>query len=492
MNNRKWTGRAFGAALLVGSLGACDFITAENDPNIITTSTLPSLFVSTQLNSYVFAEGNLARVATVWTQQLAGADRQFDQLDQYQNDEETADGEFGSIYAAGGLVDIRGARAFADSVGCSQCEALFSIHEAYLVGMGASIFGDLPYRGALVPNTPAPLDPQAQVYADVQALLDEAIGQLATAPSGGAAAFYTQLSAADLDRTRAGNRAQWTAIANTMKARFYMHWVEAQRAGGASAAMAQTACGGDCLAKAEAAATVGIRSSAGDFRARHSTASSESSVWFQFFSDRAGYLVAGNYLVRLLSDTSRIGVTDPRLPLYFAPRTGGRFVGSRPGEANTEASGLATTAAVGAGARDYRVPLLTCAENFFILAEVNYYQGEESVARDAFRSGVGCAESMHALAAGSILTPKLTASLAAASGPALLRMIITEKYVANFLNIEVYNDYKRTCLPGITTFNGLPVPGRVLYGQQERQTNPNLPVPDQQPDFNANDPVRCG
>lgn len=491
MKNRKWTGRAFGAALLVGSLGACDFITAETDPNIITEPTLASLFVGTQLNTYIFAEGNLARVATVFTQQLAGADRQFETLDQYQIDEETADGEFGAIYTGGGLIDIRRGRAISDSVGCPQCSALFSIHEAYLVGMGASIFGDLPYRGVLTPGTPAPLDPQAQVYADVQALLDQAVTALSTAPTGGATAFYAQLSAADLDRTRNGNRAQWLAIANTLKARFYLHWVEAQRAGGASAAQAQTACGGDCLAKAEAAANVGIKSAAGDFRARHTTASSESSVWYQFFNDRAGYLVAGNYLVNLLRSTDRLGTADPRLPLYFTS-SNGVYTGSRPGESNAAASVLATTAAVGAGARDYRVPIVTCAENNFILAEVNYYQSDLATARQAFRAGATCSEAMHGLAAGSILTPTLTARVDAATGAALLNDIMTEKYVSLFQNIEVFNDYKRTCLPAITTYRGLPIPGRLFYGQQERQTNPNLPAPDAQPDFNANDPVRCG
>jgi len=59
------------------------------------------------------------------------------------------------------------------------------------------------------------------------------------------------------------------------------------------------------------------------------------------------------------------------------------------------------------------------------------------------------------------------------TGAALLDSIMTEKYVALFQNIEVWSDYKRTCLPALTpylTANGaLPayqdkIPGRFYYG----------------------------
>lgn len=500
MSNRKWTGRAFGAALLVGSLGACDFITAEVDPNQITTPTLPSLYVSTQLSTLLMAEGNLARVAAVWTQQLSGADRQFIEIDSYQVDETTGDNEFNSLYTGGGLIDIRKGIAIADSVGCPQCAALFQIHEAYQVGMAASIWGDIPYSGILVLGEPAALDPQAQVYAAVQALLDEAIASLSVAPTGGALVFYNQLPTlyATSGVTGPRDRAAWIATANTLKARFYLHWVEAQLAGGAAAAQAQTACGGNCLTKAEAAAESGIETHLRDWRAGHSTAATESSLWYQFFDERAGYIVAGQYLVNLLQDTTVIGTADPRLPLYFSqvgPDTARTFRGKPAGGANPGASSLAELpSGRGAGDREYAVPIVTCAENYFILAEVNYYQSEPAAARDAFREGVMCAAALQGIAdtlGGPLLTTRLNNRVNAATGPALLSEIITQKYIAGFQNIEVYNDYKRTCLPDIPTVSGGEIPGRLLYSQQERQTNPNIPSPDQQPDFNTNDPVRC-
>ena len=65
-----------------------------------------------------------------------------------------------------------------------------------------------------------------------------------------------------------------------------------------------------------------------------------------------------------------------------------------------------------------------------------------------------------------------------------------QKYIALFLNAEVYNDYKRTCLPAITERAG-GMPGRLFYGQDERQSNSNIPEPAQQKIRNDNDPNAC-
>jgi hypothetical protein len=80
-----------------------------------------------------------------------------------------------------------------------------------------------------------------------------------------------------------------------------------------------------------------------------------------------------------------------------------------------------------------------------------------------------------------------------------LATIMEEKYVALFQNIEVFNDYKRTCLPPITpvghpSFGGV-VPGRFFYAQSETNVNPNAPSVSQQLATNGfrndNDPAPC-
>jgi hypothetical protein len=73
-----------------------------------------------------------------------------------------------------------------------------------------------------------------------------------------------------------------------------------------------------------------------------------------------------------------------------------------------------------------------------------------------------------------------------------------EKYEQEFLNIEAWNDYKRTCLPslapappvGSTTAGPGPIAGRMPYGITEINANPNTPnvSPTGQ---NPNDPNPC-
>jgi hypothetical protein len=64
--------------------------------------------------------------------------------------------------------------------------------------------------------------------------------------------------------------------------------------------------------------------------------------------------------------------------------------------------------------------------------------------------------------------------------------------------MEVWNDYKRTCLPSLAPTPPLgsklpgtsPIPGRLPYGITEINANPHTPnVPPT--GFNANDPNQC-
>ncbi len=67
---------------------------------------------------------------------------------------------------------------------------------------------------------------------------------------------------------------------------------------------------------------------------------------------------------------------------------------------------------------------------------------------------------------------------------ATLASIMTEKYIALFQNVEVWSDYKRTCLPALvpvqTAIFNNQIPGRFFYGRSEENTNPNTPSSAQQ------------
>jgi hypothetical protein len=94
-------------------------------------------------------------------------------------------------------------------------------------------------------------------------------------------------------------------------------------------------------------------------------------------------------------------------------------------------------------------------------------------------------------------------ALAGITGTALRDSIMTEKYVALFQNIEVWNDYRRMCIPALTPFNTGSVnpiwrgkiPGRLYYGGTEGNVNSHIPAPGTQIATNGlrnpNDPADC-
>jgi hypothetical protein len=454
-----WPGRALCAALLAGSLIGCEFITAiESNPNRVPEAQLDQLLVGVSVNNFWQEEGQCSRMASMWTQQMAGTQRQFSGFDVYNFTEGDASGCYTSVYTGGGLIDIREAIAVAEEQGRTAYAGIFKVYEAFMIGQTASVFGDIEYSQAVNPEFDQPvLDEQSAVYAAVQSLLDEAISNLGgggTLP-GGADLIY------------GGSTADWIAAAYTMKARFHLHWVEAEGNGRYTSALA--------------AAANGISSASGDFLAQHSTANTETTAWFQFMRDRSGYMTAGKFLVdALLADS------DPRLPFYFdygdTPYDA-EHIGSGPGENLDAASKLAVA---GSGAPDWDFPMVTCAENYFIIAEAEYVTGTEAAARTALDAAIAC----DAATKGVDLSAQQAAN-DALTGAALFDEIMLQKYKALFLNREVWNDYKRTCRPAITPYDGGPVPGRLFYDENSRQTNVNIPDTGQQPARNDNDPNIC-
>lgn len=487
---RKRAGRALGAALLAGSLGACDFISGVPDnTNLLVDAQAAQLFTSIQVNAIFFNEGQLSRLTAMWLNQIAGTDRQFAILDQYVIDEEDVDFEMAAMYGAGGLQDIKLASEKAVAAGHTRFAAILKVHEAFLFGMGASLWGDIPYSGAGDPTTDAPLDAQESVYAAVQTLLDQAIAELPTAADAGEAGILAQR-----DMNFGGDPGAWQRVAQSLKARFYMHWVEAQAAGGAAATAANTACAGNCLTKAVAAAQAGINTAGGNWVGVHSSTSTETNLWYQFTIDRSGYTSGGELGVSVLRDRG-----DPRLPLYYTTASTGAYQGSRPGSSSGDlgpSSSQLNTGAGGYAAPAADLPFITCAETRFILAEAFFRQGNTASAQSNLREGVRChLQQLGLPAADANVNALLPSPLP--GGAALLAEIIRQKYIALFLNMEAFNDYKRTCLPDIrtvkagTSIEGEPVPGRFYYGQTERQTNSNIPEPAAQPLFNRNDPAPC-
>ncbi|MGH7556638.1 MAG: SusD/RagB family nutrient-binding outer membrane lipoprotein, partial [Gemmatimonadota bacterium] len=215
--------RALAVGLLAsGSFAACDFVEPTSaDPNQIADASVDQLFTGVQLNTWFHAEGAISRYTAMWMQQMAGNERQFAIIGQYVITQEAADSEFNTLYIGGGLIDLKRILAGERLQTHPHYAGIVKIHQAMLFGIGASVWGDIPYsQAADLEITEPQLDNQLEVYAALLALLDEAIGNLQS-PAG-------PIPVGGVDLSFGGDAAKWIAVAHTLKARLLSHLAEVE------------------------------------------------------------------------------------------------------------------------------------------------------------------------------------------------------------------------------------------------------------------------
>jgi hypothetical protein len=434
--------------VLLGTAGCTNFLTGDKlseNPNQPSTASIQQLFVGVQAGQFAFQEGTVPMMMCMWVQACTAVNGRFvEQAGRYNFGENSNlaanNGDWGSIYDAGGLVDIKGVEAAARSGGDSTWLGIAKIWEAFTIGSAADMWGDIPYTEVQSSPTPV-LDHQFVVYDSVQSLLTQAIAELGTATGTGP-------GVADLVFN--GDRPSWVAAAWTLKARYFLHTAES--------------LGTPAYQNAIAAALNGIADASGssDFRSFHTVATSERNMWAQFQGSSFGNdLVAGKALVDVMK-----GRSDPRLPQYFCLAANGAYGGQ---DFNTPVP-------------DTVVSSFTCKpERFSDLFEMPYasYAENELILAEAYHATADDPSALTHLNNERATVP--LPALVGITGAALLDSIMTEKYVAMFQNIETINDYRRTCIPAITPvtpnvpFGFTTVPGRLFYAQIERNVNPNIP-----------------
>jgi starch-binding outer membrane protein, SusD/RagB family len=446
----------FGALLVLGSAGCNDFLSGDDvagNPNLPTAATRDALFVGFQAGQFGVQEFGLAQIACEWTQQCYATQRFSFTRATYDIVDLDYNVDWAQIYGGGGLKEMREVQASATADNEIVYRGIAKVWEAFAIGTGASLWGDIPYSQAGPDNLTPVFDDQLAIYDALQVLLDGAIADL---QSG-----IIQTGAGANDLVYGGDPALWLEAAHTLKARLYMHTAELR--------------GPPAYQAALAAAALGISSPLNNFTAFHSQTNGEQNGWWQFdaLSGFGADIVAGKFLVDLM-----VARSDPRLPEYFATIATGEYVGAAQSDPVTPPaiSRLQGTRSNPA----FRQPYLTWEENQLIQAEANFVLNGAGAAQpfvDAVRANIG----LPGVPVTSIAT------------------IMEEKYIALFQNIEVLNDYKRTCYPPITAvphsiFNGV-VPGRLFYAQSETNVNPNAPSVSQQLGTNGfrndNDPNPC-
>ena len=427
------------AALVASSAVGCkDFLSGgelSNDPNRPQIVTNRNIFVGIQSATWADYNSDLSRLSAMFTQQILGAQSQYIPLYEYQIDENATNGFHSALYGAGGLVDIRKLQQRSRDAKDYRMLGIAQIMESFVIGLGADYFGDLVYKGALQGGNPT-LTKQLEVYDSLQVVLDQGIANLVVTAA-------TNSGPGPADLVYGGNVARWTAFAHSLKARLYLNTAEVRPA---------------AYAQALAEARLGIQTAAGDYHSVWSGRGGETNLFYQFTTEqRNGYAQPNAFLWNLMQARN-----DPRRPVYFD------------GPIDPDV-GIQTDF----GTVDdptYPQPILSADENTLIWAEAAYRTGNQAealVQLNRYRTANGIANG-------------------AEVGPALLREILTEKYIALFVNTQAWTDYRRTCFPNLTpVVAGQKIPGRLFYDGLERQTNPNIPSAQDQPTRNQDDPANA-
>jgi Starch-binding associating with outer membrane len=428
-------------------LSACNqFLTGSklrNDPSKPTSASPSNLFTSVQLNVTARQTDYIAQSVCIWMQECAGQNPPYSSVGTYSFGDNDYYDAWADYFGGGGLLDVKTIEKTTLQRGDSLFTGETYVLEALLMSEAADIWGDIPYSQAADRSQfPHPkLDAQQFVY-------DSILTKLATATVLLAATGPTNAGTVGADLVYADNASQWTALANTLRARIFLHM--AKKLGPAM------------YDSALAAAAVGITDAtgAGDYLSVNQGTAFQGNLWSQVNIVYAGNVVAGKFFVDLLN-----GASDSRLPVYYLPAdTLGNFVGADPGQIGGTFSQFNPTRV----AQAFRQPIVTFAENALIRAEASFQRGNPGAALTFLNS------------------ERAAVGQAPIAGPATLQNIMLEKYSQMYQNIEIWSDWRRTNIPALIAYKSGSIPRRIAYQLAERAANPS--IPDAGPSRNWNDP----
>jgi hypothetical protein len=447
----------------------------EIDPTAPVDAPIPALLTATEVNYQGVMEGELARLAGMWSGYFTGSDRQYVALQNYNTVSADFDGAWGNIYA-GVIKNTRLLHQKGQAAGNRSVQGVAKIIEAHTIGMTAALWGDVPFSQASnLAQFPNPTyDSQTAVYAAAQTLLTEAIADLGTG-QGSLTGDYMF----------GGGRTFWISAANTLKAKFFLHQGQYQQAINF--------------------ANNGIKNPGLNLFGYHDNEYQKTyNLYYSFLTyDRAGYMTAeGAYAVKLLDPGDRLTRNNTktneaaRLNWYY--QQGLNTFSVEPNVLSARETGFSWGVASdgsedGFVAADAPFPLVTFEENQLILAESKARLGQTEAAladlnllRSFYNTGGFIPEGW--LAAGIRYAPYVLADFQSggienraglrSAEQALLLEILEERYITLYGQIEAFNDIRRTGNALRIPANvGSQIPRRFLYSQAEINANSSAPRP---------------
>lgn len=489
-----------GAGLLfTGCDSVTDFEKVNQNPNdpaeVPSEQALPGLLGNF---SYQVVGNEAARTPSLWVQQTAqNADPPNNDSYNYQTQDPNNLWEFWLF--AGSMKDAREMARTAKAEGNFGTAGIGQLIEAWSWMIATDLFGNIPVQEAFQDDITNPsYDNQEVAYDTVFAKLERArqnLSQGNAEPLGNADLLY------------GGNLAKWQSLAWAIEAKAHIHLTESGYGAGLDGAS-------DRQARAEAALNAAQQAfpngSADTPAFVYPGGEDKENPWYQFTIQ--GVWVTTNQLsanyVSLLKDQEdpRLGIqarqagaidgastppnagADDFTEVPFDPAThfdtaDSTYVGHENG---TDAVGDQEISSIGEyySAPDAPLIWMNYAEVKFIEAEAEYIvngqSSAEPVLEEAIRAslgqlGVTSLNGVDQTYVDNFVQDRMS-DYDSASDP--LEVLITEKYKANFIRLEPFNDWRRTGYPELTPAenaltDGGVIPRRFPYPESEFTNNAN-------------------
>ena len=437
----------------------------QNNPNAVTDVDVKTLLSGTMLGVSFLHEDTDVRIASMWAGQLNGLSRAHLGFGQYIVSSQTF--SWNNLYPVANQARLIQTKA--DILGDKWTKGVGQILEALVMAKATALYGDVPYSQAFdSQNFPTPIfDKQVDVYAALQITLDKAISNLSatTGLAFGANDFICQ-----------GDVNKWKALANSLKARLYLHTKN--------------------YGQAVASANLGIQNFNGDALIPHGTSQGQNTNQnYDFFRvSRAGDTgFEGTYLRTLLQSRINSANTKTNETALYNHYLKVGITAPNSQDPNTTD---------GVFVADAPHPIMTYYETQLIIAEAETRLGNTN-------TGLISLNKVRATLANGYLNGKTFSvtnrkydayvtndfGVSGLANPknlsttqeAMLYEIISQRYIILLMQYEAFNDYRRlaSALPivqlPIPLTVGTKKPQRFIYPQQEINSNLNVPkaIPDQ-------------
>ncbi|TAE47473.1 MAG: SusD/RagB family nutrient-binding outer membrane lipoprotein [Bacteroidetes bacterium] len=430
------------AVMMIATFGfvtSCNFVDPDlnTDPNNPADVTVNLLLPTAEVGIAYILGGDAGRYTTIWTQHHDGVDRQHLAYSVYQLLETDVDAIWGTAYATI-LQDLKLIREKADANGSPYYSGIAKVLTAITLGTLVDLYNDIPYSQALqgAENLTPAYDTGAQLYETIQSLLTEAKTDFSQSAS--------VLKPGSDDLVFAGNMAKWTALANTLQARYWLHLSEID-------ATAYT----KALAALDAGA---ISGNAGSADVNFFSTTTNANPWFQF-DDQRNDVRMGKFFIDLMNS-----INDPRITVFATPSSGTTYTGSPAGAPDVAASGFGTLY----GSDNSPVPLMLFAEAKFIEAEAAFGTNDKARAAAAHNAAIAASLEYSGVSDAAFLTAQASETDATIT----LEKILTHKYIALYTTQEPFVDWRRKGIPNLQPADGeTRIATRFPYAQSERLYN---------------------